>query len=223
MTDDLADVIAGRLDQLRARIARAGGVDVTIVGVTKRHPIEVLHAAVAAGLVDLGENYAQELVEKSLTPGFAELGARVHFIGQLQSNKVRIVAPIAQVVQTVDRTSLVSELAKRAPGMSVMVQVDLAGIAGRGGATFAHAPVLAEQCREAGLDVVGVMGVASPPGSGATRVEIIGSFQRLRALRDDLAVAHCSMGMTDDLDDAVAAGATMVRVGSALFGARDAI
>lgn len=104
-----------------------------------------------------------------------------------------------------------------------MVQVDLAGIAGRGGATFAEAPLLVEQCREAGLDVVGVMGVGSPPGSGATRAEIIETFRCLRALRDELAVTHCSMGMTDDLDDAVAAGATMVRVGSALFGARDGI
>lgn len=217
-TDELVDLIAGRLDQLRARITRAGGVGVTIVGVTKRHPIEVLHAAVAAGISDLGENYAQELVEKAATPGFDQLGARVHFIGQLQSNKVRMVAPIVDVIQTIDRPALVTEVARRSPGAEVMVQVDLTGIEGRGGASFETAPGLAAAATDAGLTVIGVMGVAAPGDPDASA-----RFTRLRSLRDELGVAECSMGMTDDLDDAVAAGATMVRVGSALFGARDGI
>ena len=216
----LTETIAARLEVLRARIIRAGGDGVTIVGVTKRHPIEVLHAAVAVGLGDLGENYAQELAAKAATPGFAALGARIHFIGQLQSNKVRVVAPLVDVVQTVDRPALVRELARRAPGASVMVQVDLAGRPGRGGATFEEAPVLHEAAIAAGLAVVGVMGVGSPPGSEAERRQVMRSFERLRALRDELGVSECSMGMSDDLDDAVSAGSTMVRVGSALFGPR---
>jgi len=214
---ELVERIAGRLGVLRDRIARAGGEGVTIVGVTKRHPVEVLRAAMAAGIGELGENYAQELAAKA-----AELDVRprFHFIGQLQTNKVRIVAPVADVIQTVDRSSLVAALARRAPGATVMIQVDLAGIEGRGGCTWEEAPALVDEAAAAGLSVAGLMGVAIAAATGEDRVVVRRSFERLRAMRDELGLAEVSMGMSDDLDEAVAAGSTMVRIGSALFGPR---
>jgi pyridoxal phosphate enzyme (YggS family) len=214
---ELVERIAGRLGVLRDRIARAGGEGVTIVGVTKRHPVEVLRAAMAAGIGELGENYAQELAAKA-----AELDVRprFHFIGQLQTNKVRIVAPVADVIQTVDRSSLVAALARRAPGATVMIQVDLAGIVGRGGCTWEEAPALVDEAAAAGLSVAGLMGVAVAAATVEDRVVVRRSFERLRAMRDELGLAEVSMGMSDDLDEAVAAGSTMVRIGSALFGPR---
>jgi pyridoxal phosphate enzyme (YggS family) len=215
---DLVDAISERLDAVRVRITRAGGDHVTIVGVTKRHPIGVIHAAMAAGIGDLGENYAQELVEKSdqLTGD----RPRFHFIGQLQTNKVRLVAPLASVIQTVDRPALVEALVRRAAGATVMIQVDLAGIIGRGGCAFDDAPGLVALASGAGLNVSGLMGVAVPARSDADRVVARRSFERLRGLADELSLAEVSMGMSDDLEEAVGAGSTMVRVGSALFGPR---
>jgi len=215
---ELVEAISQRLDALRDRIARAGGEHVTIVGVTKRHPIGVLRAAMAAGIADLGENYAQELVEKSeLLTGDRP---RFHFIGQLQTNKVRLVAPIASVIQTVDRPALVDALVRRAAGATVMIQLDLAGIAGRGGCAFDDAPGLVSMATGAGLSVIGLMGVARPALSKSDRILARTSFERLRGLADELGVAEVSMGMSDDLEEAVGAGSTMVRVGSALFGPR---
>ena len=131
-----------------------------------------------------------------------------------------MVAPIVDVFQTVDRPSLVDALATRAPGARVMVQVDLADVAGRGGVTFDAAPALVEQAATAGLEVMGLMGVApfpDPDDPTASRR----AFERLRALRDELGLRELSIGMSDDLEDAVAAGSTMVRVGTAVFGPRN--
>lgn len=213
---DLVDRIVARRAEVEDRIRVAGGVPgpdgVTILAVTKTHPPAVAAAAVAAGLVDLGENYAAELADKA--PQVS--GARWHFIGQLQTNKVRLVAPVVDVVQSVDRSSLVRELAKRRPGAIVFVQVDLAGVAGRGGVAPDGALALADECHAAGLVVDGVMGVA-PIGDEA----VVGAaFAGLRRLADRLGVRHCSMGMSDDLELAVREGSTMIRVGTALFGSR---
>lgn len=215
---ELVDVISQRLEVLRSRITRAGGDHVTIVGVTKRHPIGVLRAAMAAGIDDLGENYAQELVEKS--EQLIGDRPRFHFIGQLQTNKVRLVAPVASVIQTVDRPGLVDALARRAAGATVMIQVDLAGIVGRGGCAFDDSAGLVAMASDAGLIVTGLMGVARTAVSDTDRTLVRRSFERLRALADDLSLDEVSMGMSDDLEEAVGAGSTMVRVGSALFGPR---
>ena len=112
--------LAERLQQVRQQIVGAGGSNVEILAVTKGHPIEVVQAAAYAGLTAVGENYAQELVAKF---GHNTFGMAVHFIGQLQTNKVRLVAPFVAVYETVDRVSLADELAKRVPGATVLVQV----------------------------------------------------------------------------------------------------
>ena len=214
---DLVARIAANRDRIEARIVAAGGsVDgadrVVIVGVTKFHPPELCAAAVAAGLVDLGESYAKELVAKAA----AVEGARWHFIGQLQTNKVRVVADVVALYQSVDRPSLVAELARRVPGARVLIEVELAEAEGRGGCAPNDAPRLIESARASGLDVAGVMGVA-PQGS---EQEVVLAFRRLRTICDDEQLEVCSMGMSADLELAVSEGSNMVRVGSAIFGPR---
>lgn len=217
MSFDLEDV-ADRLELVRARIERARrpGSDqpVDIVAVTKSFGPDAYLAAVQLGLTKVGENYAQELVAKH-----AELpaGLEVHFIGQLQTNKVRIVAPCVDVFESVDRPSLAHEIAKRAPGAAVLVQVDTSGEPGKGGCALDEVEALVARCRELGLEVRGLMTVG--PTSGGPEAARPG-FRTVRELVDRLGLSVCSMGMSDDLEVAVEEGATEVRVGSALFGSR---
>lgn len=209
-----ATQVAERLAVVRERIARAGGVGVQVVAVTKTFGIEAVRAAHAVGADAIGENYAQELVAK-LRDEPSRLP--VHFIGQLQSNKVRLVAPYVQVYETIDRASLATEIARRAPGAQVLVQVTTSGEPGKGGRPPEQVAQLVEHCRGAGLDVLGLMTVG--PTEGGPEAARPG-FRRVRGLLDELGLTVCSMGMTDDLEVAVQEGATQVRVGSALFGAR---
>lgn len=197
------------------RIRRAGGAPdaVTVVAVSKTYPAAAVRAAALAGFGDVGESFAAELAAKA--PQVHE-PVRWHFVGQLQTNKVRVVAPHVDVYQSVDRPSLVAELAKRAPAATVLVQVNLAGDERRGGASWSDAPRIIDAARSAGLDVVGLMGVA-PLADERT---VAAAFGRLRSLCDDEGLAECSMGMSADLELAVAEGATMVRVGAAIFGDR---
>jgi len=196
------------------RITRAGGVGVRVLPVTKTFPVEACWAAFHAGCTAVGENYAQEVV--------AKLGDRahpfdVHFIGQLQSNKVRSLAPIVSVYETVDRASVVAELAKRVPGARVLLQVAATPQSGKGGCAIDAVPALLDVALAAGLTVEGLMTVGPTVGGGeAARPE----FRAVRALLDRLGLATLSMGMTDDLEVAVQEGSTQVRVGSALFGER---
>lgn len=209
-----ADELARRVAHLRARIEAAGGDPdrTTIVGVTKGFAPEVVPLAIGAGLVDLGESYAQEAVDK-----FPLVGDEVawHWIGRMQRNKVRLVADRVGLWHSVDRASLGAEIAKRAPGAAVLVQLNTSGEASKGGCPPGDAPGLVADLRAAGLDVRGLMTIAAPDPDAA-RVE----FRALRTLADDLGLPERSMGMSADLDAAVAEGATIVRVGTALFGAR---
>ncbi len=214
----MVEAIAARLDAVRARMAAVGRRDVRIIGVTKGHPASTIAAAAAVGLTDVGESYAQELAPKAAT--IAATGVSCHFIGQLQTNKVRALAEVVSVYQSVDRPSLVTELARRVPGATVLIQVDLAGVAGRGGCAFDDAPDLVASAADAGLVVAGLMGVAPAPTDadpGAARR----AFDRLAAMQIDLGLSELSIGMSDDLEDALDAGSTMVRVGTAVFGPRE--
>ncbi|NCG24215.1 MAG: YggS family pyridoxal phosphate-dependent enzyme [Actinobacteria bacterium] len=208
-----ATVISGRLTALRERISRIGGERVQIIGVTKTHDVELVRAAMAAGITEIGENYAQETVAK-----LTGLDARptVHFIGQLQRNKVRKLVGLVDVWQTIDRIELGAEIAKRDPGARVMVQVDISGEDAKGGCLPADTGRLVDDLRGAGLDVIGLMGV----GLLAEAAEARPGFRLLRSLVDELGLVECSMGMSGDLDIAVEEGSTMVRVGTGLFGHR---
>ena len=210
--------VGGNLASVRARIAdaaRGAGRDpdaVTLVVVTKEVGVAAIATAVAAGARDLGENRAQDLVPKA--EALTGIGARWHFIGRLQRNKVRAVAPHVHLWQSVDREELAAEIGRRAPGAAVLVQVNVAGEVQKGGCPPESIGPLADAAREHGCDVQGLMTV--PPAAGDPRP----AFDRLRALTDKFGLAVCSMGMSGDFEIAIAAGATMVRVGTAIFGPR---
>ena len=163
----------------------------------------------------IGENYAQELLTKSSAASGA--GLVIHFVGRLQSNKVRLVAPVVAVWETLDRSSLVDEIARRSPGATVLIQVNTTGEPDKGGCPPEEVAALLARARAAGLVVDGLMTVG-PTGAGPEAARP--GFRLVRRMVDDLGLASCSMGMTDDLEVAVEEGTTRVRLGTALFGPR---
>jgi pyridoxal phosphate enzyme (YggS family) len=210
--------VSEAVSTLRYRIAQAGGIDVALIAVAKTFGSEAWRFAKAAGCDGVGENYAQEIVHKSAEVSLADR-LPVHFIGQLQSNKVKQLAGIVDVWQSVDRQSLLVEIAQRSPrpGAAVMIQVNVTGEEGKGGCSPVLVGELTRVALDLGLDVAGLMTV------GPTNEDPIvtrGAFRTLRALVNDHGLRHCSMGMTGDLEIAVEEGSTMVRVGSALYGKR---
>ena len=221
--DLLVERIVAARSEVTSEIAAIGGDEVVIIAVTKTHPTDVLRAALEAGFHRFGESFATELAAKGAEfealAGADAPAVRLpewHFIGQLQTNKVRRVAPWVSLFQSVDRVGLVDEIARRVPGARILVQVNLAGVAGRGGVSFDGASSLIELARGAGLAVEGVMGVAPQ----APETEVAALFRRLRRLCDAEGLRHCSMGMSADYRIAVAEGSTMLRLGSVLFGSR---
>ena len=211
---DVTDRLAG----IRARIARTGREPgaVAVVAVTKGFGPDAVEAASAAGILDVGENYAQELATKAdATPPHE--GRRWHFLGRVQRNKVKSIAPVVALWQGVDRVAAGEEIARRAAGAQVLVQVRITdGDDGRNGCDPDEVPELVERLDALGLDVRGLMAVgpAGPPELARP------GFQTVTALADRLGLKERSMGMTDDLEVAVEEGSTMVRVGRGLFGAR---
>jgi pyridoxal phosphate enzyme (YggS family) len=165
----------------------------------------------------VGESYIQELVAK-----VAELddggppALRWHLIGRLQRNKVRQAAPHVHLWQSVDRLSLAAEVAHRAPGASVLVQVNVTGEERQGGCPPERVAAVVEGCVDLGLDVRGLMAIGAQGPPEVVRA----GFRRVRDLADGLGLPERSMGMSGDLEAAVAEGATMIRVGTALFGPR---
>jgi pyridoxal phosphate enzyme (YggS family) len=220
--EDLRERVARVLADIAAACARAGRdpAEVTLVAVTKEHPADVVAAGLEAGLTDFGENYVAELVEKRGVVAHA----RWHFIGTLQGRSAPAVAEHADVVHSAVPGRAVERLARRAQelgrSLPVLVQVDYAG---RGTAVTPDGVEAAIESLRAlpGLRVAGLM-TLPPPGDPQEARPV---FARLRKLRDDLRirapeVQELSMGMSLDYEIAVEEGATMVRVGTALFGPR---
>jgi hypothetical protein len=228
MSDDRLAELAANLGRVRARLAaacRAAGRDpeaVSLVAITKTWPADDVRRLAALGVRDVGENRDQEARPKAAA--CADLGLVWHFVGQLQTNKARSVAGYADVVHSVDRPRLVSALDRGAVeagrAVGVLLEVALDGEAGRGGAPTAEVPALAALVAEsAALRLLGVMGVA-PLGADPAP-----AFARLAAVSAALRSEHpqagwISAGMSGDLEAAIAAGATHVRVGTALLGRR---
>lgn len=214
---DYAAAVRERVEAVRERLRSAGAAGVEIIGVTKGHGVEAIHAAASAGLTKIGENFAQEMVPKVLEARAAGLVVEAHFIGRLQSNKVRQLAAVVDIWQTVDRGSVALEIARRAPGARVLVQVNATGESGKGGCALDEIDQLVTTASACGLSVEGVMTVGPTDGSpAATRA----AFRAARAAVDRLGLHVCSMGMSDDLEIAVQEGSTLVRIGTAIFGAR---
>ena len=210
-------VVRANLVGIRDRIARAGGSNVKVVAVTKSLPAIAWRLATDLGCDAIGENYAQEVVAKS-----REIAQHVpvHFIGQLQSNKVRQLSGLVDLWQTVDRESLLREIVKRAADRDpprLFVQVNTTGEANKGGCHPDETHRLVELARSLGCHVDGAMTVGPTSGDPRATRE---AFALLRRLADDLGLAERSMGMTGDLEIAVEEGSTMVRIGTALFGQR---
>jgi PLP dependent protein len=213
-----APSVGERIAAVRRRIERAGGRDVTLVAVTKGFGPMAVEAALGAGVVDVGENYAQELARKAMAlEGLGDRVPRWHFIGRLQRNKVRMVAHLVHLWQSVDRLSLGHEIAHRAPGAAVLVQVNTSREVQKGGCPLGLAPGLIEGLADLGLDVRGVMTMASAGPPETARA----GFRAVVALADRYRLPVRSMGMSADLEVAVGEGATMVRVGTDLFGPRE--
>ena len=233
MTD--IDLMEERLVAVRGRIERAAvaagrdPADVRLVAVTKTHPIEVVRAAVALGMEDLGENRVDELVAKH-----AEVGARWHLVGRLQRNKVRDVVGRAQLIHSVDRAALVDAIGRQAElrgiVQDVLVQVNVGEDPAKGGCSLAEVEELVSYAAGTnGVRVVGLMTVPPLPPDGADPAATARPyFRTLREARDGLQDRHpelqeLSMGMSDDLESAVQEDATMIRIGSALFGRREEV
>ncbi len=206
--------MAARLSALRQRIGEAGGDPgtVRVVAVTKGFGPEAVEAAHAVGLHDVGENYAGELQSKAPGPE----GTRWHFLGAVQRNKVRALAPLVSVWQGVARLVEGERIAACAPGAQVLVQVDTTGLAGRNGCAPPDVGTLVHALASLNLQVEGLMTVALQGDPAAAAA----AFGEVARLADHLGLPERSMGMSDDLEAAVAAGSTMVRIGRALFGPR---
>jgi hypothetical protein len=219
--------IARRLNDVLGRIAAAARqadrdpAGVRLVAISKFQPLDAVRAALAAGQTEFGENRAQELVAKL---DEAPPGARWHFVGRLQRNKVKQVVGRVELIHSVDRVSLAEAIAAHAVRhdlcQRVLVQVDLAGEPQKGGCAPEDVPALLDRIgRLDGIAAVGLMIV--PP----VDAEPAPMFEQLRAMgarqsRTFPELVELSMGMSADMEAAVAHGATIVRVGTAIFGPR---
>ncbi len=227
-----------RVAEVRAQIAQAADragrqpSEITLVGVSKRHPAEAAAAAVLAGLVHLGENFAQELRDKApavtaVLDGTGCPAPKWHFIGQLQRNKARLVVPACHCVETVDRPALAQELDRRAQALGktldILLQVNVSDEPQKGGvAPEGLAALLDATAAFGSLRVRGLMAIPS----ATSRAEAgRPAFARLRELRDAhggaVLLPELSMGMSSDFEVAIEEGATIIRVGTALFGPRE--
>jgi PLP dependent protein len=217
------DIRAG-IETVEARIAaacvRAGRLrtSVRLVAVSKTFPAPDLDLAIAAGMTDLGENKVQETRDKKpLVSGTA----RWHLIGHLQSNKAKDAVRLFDVIQTVDSSGLAEKIDRAAEQagkrQEVLLQVNIGGEEQKSGVEPQEAAALARQVASMGsLHLTGLMVI--PPAGEPDQMR--SHFRRLRALRDDLGLTELSMGMTDDFEVAIEEGATIIRVGRAIFGSR---
>lgn len=219
-TVDIARVIDS-VASIRERLREASGRDIDVVAVTKSFGIDAVYAAQAAGCDAVGENYSQEVVskiEQARNDSRGQFTIPIHFIGHVQSNKVKQLAPHVALWQSVDRRSVVDELARRvATGGKVLIQVNTTGETTKGGCDPREVDMLVQYATDRGLTVRGLMTIGPTHGD---RRELEASFRLCRSLADELMLDECSMGMSDDYVVAVECGSTMVRLGSVLFGAR---
>jgi pyridoxal phosphate enzyme (YggS family) len=212
--------VGERLADVRARIAAAARASgraadaVRLIAVSKEVDVDAVRAALAADQRDFGENRAQELEAKAGALASASPAPVWHFIGRIQRNKVRSLAGAVALWHSVDRVEVGDEIARHAPGARVLVQVNVGDEPQKGGCRPADAEALAAHLTARGLAVEGLMTV--PPQLGDPRPH----FARLRELAAALGLSTLSMGMSGDYEAAIAEGATLVRVGTAVFGAR---
>lgn len=203
--------------------ARAAGRDpgtVTLLAVSKTHAPARVREACAAGQRAFGENYVQEAIDKMAS--LADLPIEWHLVGPLQSNKTRAVAERFHWVHTVDREKIARRLAEQRPAgmapLNVLVQVNASGEASKSGIAPEQAAALARAI--APMKSLRLRGLMAIPEPGAAVARYRGIGELYASLRGEFDLDTLSLGMSDDLETAIAAGSTMVRVGTAIFGAR---
>lgn len=221
--------IAANLQAVRRRISEALQRDsraITLVAVSKGQPPEAIRAAFAAGCRDFGESYAQEGVPKAAS--LRDLGAVWHFVGHVQGNKARAIAESFDWVHGVDRAKTAAALGRARPAglpdLNICLQVNISAELTKGGVAPGEALALARELAAiARIRLRGLMGMASPTADSAQQraqfALLARTFDAISAA--GIAVDTLSMGMSQDLEAALAEGATMVRVGTAIFGERD--
>lgn len=229
--NDIAHNLAQVRDKISAAATRCGRAseEVTLLAVSKTKPASAVAEAVAAGQRAFGENYVQEGVDK--IRHFQEMGVsglEWHFIGPLQSNKSRLVAEHFDWCHTVDRLRIASRLSEQRPAtlapLNILIQINISDEASKSGIALGELDALAAQVAELpGVRLRGLMAIPAP----------VSDYERQFAVAQQMAVAFdalkaryptvdtLSLGMSDDMDAAIAAGSTMVRIGTAIFGARD--
>jgi pyridoxal phosphate enzyme (YggS family) len=221
--------IADNVLSVSARInaaAQAAGREIAAVGllaVSKTKPAEAVREAHGAGIKDFGENYLQEALEKQAQ--LSDLPLSWHFIGPIQSNKTRPIAEHFDWVHSVDRLKIAQRLSEQRPAglpaLNICIQVNVSGEASKSGCSAADLPALAAAI--AALPNLRLRGLMAIPEPTEDRAAQDAAFATVRHLQEDLNLPldTLSMGMSHDLESAVAQGATWVRIGTALFGARD--
>lgn len=227
--NELHDAIAANVQQVRLRITRAcetagrSPEEVTLIAVTKNKSVEHAKAALECGITHFGENRVQEAKEKAPLLSTATW----HMIGSLQSNKVKPALSLFSCIHSVDRPSLVDELAKhhQASSVPLLMQVNISGESTKQGIEPAAAESLARRISSAGLTLVGLMTVAPLAENPEDVRSVFRSLRQLSRQLQELALPgvdlqHLSMGMSGDFEVAIQEGATMVRIGSAIFGSR---
>jgi PLP dependent protein len=212
------------LAQVSARIASAAKIagrksgDVTLIAISKTKPASAILDLIVQGQRVFGENRVQESQEKWPAIRAAHPDVTLHLVGQLQSNKAEEAVALFDCIHSLDRPSLITALAKAQDKLGkrvpCFIQVNIGAEEQKGGCAVADLPALLAQAGASGIDVIGLMCV--PPAG----IEPAPFFALLDKLADDNGLSRLSMGMSDDLEIAVQLGATHVRVGSALFGAR---
>jgi hypothetical protein len=228
--------LSANLERVRERLAsaaeRAGRKpeEITLIAVSKTRPAAEISTALAAGAVDFGENYVQELVEKHQALADCSPAPQWHFIGHLQRNKVRFLVPFCSLIHVIDSVRLAEEISQRAAQIGrvqpVLLQVDLAAEETKFGCPECDLPVVVEALQSLpSLDWQGLMTI---PPLGSSPEQSRPYYRRLAQMRDGLAaqgvpdqrLRHLSMGMSNDYEVAIEEGATLVRIGTAIFGPR---
>ncbi|HMD03337.1 MAG TPA: YggS family pyridoxal phosphate-dependent enzyme [Candidatus Baltobacteraceae bacterium] len=215
--------LAGRIATLRGRIAEAAvraGRDpasIDLVGITKAQPRESVVVAIAAGLNDVGENYVQEAREKYL----ALPRVRKHFVGHVQTNKARAIVELFDVVQSIDRFDAGRAIARAQRELGkrtrTLLQVNVSPAERFGVAPDEAAELAARLREEEGLQIDGVMAIAP---AGGDRLQTARAFERAARTFHEVGGTTLSLGMSADWEEAIAHGSTMLRIGTAIFGAR---
>jgi len=205
--------IKERLEEINGIIDAKAQNPVTLIGVTKGFTHEEVNIASELGIKNFGENYAQELLTKN---PLVDPEISWHYIGQLQSNKIRKISHLVDVWHSVTSLKLAREIHKRNDQAQILLQVSLMGPSNSKGFEVEQLPQLISDLRDMNIDISGLMTMGVPGDMVATRFV----FKKLRKLVDAFELSECSMGMSDDFEIALESGASMIRVGSAIFGNR---